>query len=373
MTELKKKTIIKKLNIDPNKRLIFVADIHGDINTFKEGLQRINFNSNDELFLIGDFTEKGDETYNLKTFRYIMELDKNFSNFHVLAGNCDEVLRFILPKDAKEKFLYFVNEHKRSILNDMAIEMNYPISYKMDVDDFVAKVQEKYKDLYEYMDNLADVMFLNDEIVLVHGGLDDIDNIPEYSLPMLKYDRFYELSPIQKKLMIVGHYPTRNYRADVASVNPIFDFRKKIISIDGGNHVCKGGQINFIILESLNTMNFSYIYVDHYEKYEMKEDVFYEKPKNRVNITFVDNEVELVDKDLDFSFIRHKKTNQFMWVHNSSLYQDKGTLKYYAYDATNEFLSLKKGSVISIIRRGEPYSIVKFDGYIGLIESRYLQ
>ena len=118
----------------------------------------------------------------------------------------------------------------------------------------------------------------------------------------------------------------------------IYYFRKKIISIDGGNHVCKGGQINFIILESLNTMNFSYIYVDHYEKYEMKEDVFYEKPKNRVNITFVDNEVELVDKDLDFSFIRHKKTNQFMWVHNSSLYQDKGTLKYYAYDATNEFL-----------------------------------
>ena len=47
MIELKKKTKIKRLNLDLNRRLIFVSDMHGDLITFKEGLEEINFNDND--------------------------------------------------------------------------------------------------------------------------------------------------------------------------------------------------------------------------------------------------------------------------------------------------------------------------------------
>ena len=238
LIELKKKTIIKKLNIPTNKRLIFVSDIHGDLETFKRGLEKINFNSDDYLFIIGDIHEKGDATYNLKTLRYVIELSK-LPNVYPMAGNCDEVFRFILPDDAKDIFLYYTNIKKHSILNDIALEQNYPLSMDMDVSDFVNMVQNKYPEFYEFMDSLADVIFINDSLVLVHGGIDDINNIPDYSISMLKYDKFYELSKPQEKLMIVGHYPTRNYRGDISCVNPIFDFKKKIISIDGGNHIVK--------------------------------------------------------------------------------------------------------------------------------------
>jgi protein phosphatase len=371
LRELKKKSIVKRLTIPENKRLIFVSDIHGDLETFKKGLEKIKFSDDDYLFIIGDIHEKGDASYNLKTLRYVIELSK-LPNVYPMSGNCDEVFRFILPEDAKDNFLYYANIKKHSIINDIAEEQNYKLSMDMDVSDFVNMVQEKYSMFYDFMDSLADVIIINDKIVLVHGGIDDINNIPTYSIDMLKYDRFYELSKPQEKLMIVGHYPTRNYRGDISCVNPIFDFKKKIISIDGGNHIVKGGQINFVFIESLETMKFGYIWVDHYPKEEIKQDVDYDDPQVLVNITFGDNEVEIIDQDLDFYLVNHIKTKTKMWVHTSFVYQDPKTKKYYAYDASNNFLSVKKGDIVSVVKKANPYSVIKKNGYIGLIDTKYL-
>ena len=219
--ELKKKTKIRKIDIPTDKRCIFVSDIHGDIDTFKQGLKSLNFNSDDYLFIIGDIYEKGDFSKNLETINYVYELSKNNKNVFPMAGNCDEVLRFILPKEDKEKFLYYANIKKRSIINDIAAKENYKLSMDMNVDDFIKMIYKKYHYLYEFIDSLDDVIFINDKLVLVHGGIDDINNIPKYSLDLLKYDKFYELTKPQQKLMIVGHYPTRNYRSKLACVNPI--------------------------------------------------------------------------------------------------------------------------------------------------------
>lgn len=372
MIDFKKKTKIKRLEIPLDKRLIFVSDIHGDVSSLQQGLEKINFTDEDYLFIIGDIYEKGDMGKNLETMRYVMELAKR-SNVFPMAGNCDEVFRFILPKDQEKKFLYYANVKKRSVINDMAEELNYPLSMDMNVEEFIQLIYNKYQDLYQFMDSLDDVIFINDMMVLVHGGIDDIYHIPEEALPILKYDRFYELSKPQEKLMIVGHYPTRNYRSDIACVNPIFDFKKRIISIDGGNHIVKGGQINFVMLESLKSMRFSFTYIDHYPKYIMKTSVDYERPIHEVNIVFGENEVEVLDKDLDFYYIRHLSTNTCMWVHNSFVYKDKKLNKYYCYDGCNQFISLKKDDEISIIKKAMPYSLIKKNGYIGLIETKYIE
>ncbi len=372
MIELEKKTKIKRIEIPMDKRCVFISDIHGDVDSLKKGLEMIHYTDEDYLFMIGDMYEKGDFKKNLETIRYIMDLKNKYKNLYCMAGNCDEVLRFILPKDAKEKFLYYANVRMHSVINDMAEEMKYPLSMDMNVEDFVCKVQQKYPEIYEFMESLDDVIFINDRIVLVHGGIDDIDHIPEYALPMLKYDRFYELSKPQKKLMVVGHYPTRNYRSDMACCNPIFDFKKKIISIDGGNHIVKGGQLNFVILESLDSMKFSFVYVDHYPKHRMKYAVDYEQPLQNVNIVFGQNEVEILDTDLDFVYIRQISTNMNMWVHNSFIYKDERTDKVYCYDGCNQFISTKKNDEISVIKKAMPYSLIKRNGYIGLIETKYI-
>ena len=371
MIELKKKTKIRRLNLDLNRRLIFVSDMHGDLITFKEGLEEINFNDNDYLFVIGDMYEKGDLTYNLKTARYFMELNRK-ENVFCMSGNCDEVLRFILPKEAHKDFLYYTLVRQRSIINDMALEMRYPLGKDMNVDDFVEKVQEKYQDLYEFMDSLDDVIIINNKIVLVHGGIDDVDNIPEYAISMLKYDNYYNVAKPQKHLTIVGHYPTRNYRSDVACQNPILDFKKKIFSIDGGNHLVKGGQINFLMLDNLESMRFSYKYVDHYEKHVMNYTVSYDEPEDKVNFTYgSQNEVEIFEKDLDFYYVKDLRTKIRMWVQSANVFEVDG--KYYCYEGSNTFLSVIKGDVVSIVKRRKPYSVIKKNGYVGLIETKYLE
>lgn len=370
--ELKKKTKIRKIAIPTDKRCIFVSDIHGDIDTFKQGLKSLNFNSDDYLFIIGDIYEKGDFSKNLETINYVYELSKNNKNVFPMAGNCDEVLRFILPKEDKEKFLYYANIKKRSIINDIAAKENYKLSMDMNVDDFIKMIYKKYHYLYEFIDSLDDVIFINDKLVLVHGGIDDINNIPKYSLDLLKYDKFYELTKPQQKLMIVGHYPTRNYRSKLACVNPIFDFKKNVICIDGGNHVVKGGQINFVYINNLDEMKFDFAYYDHYPKFIIKDSVDYKAPIEQVNIRFGENEVEVLNTDLDFIYIRHLSTNICMWVHNSFVYKNESNNKFYCYDGSNQFISVKKGETISIIIKANPYSLIKKDGFIGLIETKYI-
>ena len=210
-----KKTKVRKLNIPEDKRIIFISDIHGDLETFKKGLKEINYTNDDYLFLIGDIYEKGDLGDNLKTLEYVKELKETNSNFFPMAGNCDEVFRFIIPEDAEDKLSFYLNIKKHSILNDIAQREQIEVSNDMDLKRFKKIIFDKYNDLIELEDSFDDVIFINDKLVLVHAGLDDINNIPENAIEVQKYDRFYEVGKKQDRIMIVGHYPTRNYRNDI--------------------------------------------------------------------------------------------------------------------------------------------------------------
>ncbi|MDE7106342.1 MAG: metallophosphoesterase [Anaeroplasmataceae bacterium] len=364
-----KKTKILHLNIPTDKRLIFMSDIHGDIKLFKEALSKAQFGPDDILFVIGDMIEKGDPLDNLAMLKYIIELNKQ-ENVYFMAGNCDEVFRFILPPLDKKRFLYYATELKKSVINDMAYELSYPISKDMDIEHYIHTIEEQYPEFFDFVDNLPDVIFINDSLVLVHGGIMDIHQIPENSLEVLKCDHFLEYSPVQPKIMLVGHNPTRNYRTDIPCVNPIFDYRKNIICLDGGNNVVKGGQINVVSLNNLSDMSFSFFAIDHYPKYIVEEDIRYEQPRNQFTIRFGKNEVEILAKDLDFYLIRPKGTSDELWVHEEFIV--KSEEKYYCYDGSNTFLNLKKGDQISVIKKAKPYSLIKHDGVVGLIESKYI-
>ena len=104
--ERQKKTKILKLNLDTTKRMIFMSDIHGDVTTFKKALNEIKFSEDDYLFVVGDMIEKADPGDNIKMLNYMIELAKR-NNVYFMAGNCDEVLRFILPPIDKKQFLYY--------------------------------------------------------------------------------------------------------------------------------------------------------------------------------------------------------------------------------------------------------------------------
>ena len=82
------------------------------------------------------------------------------------------------------------------------------------------------------------------------------------------------------------------------------------------------------------------------------------------------NEVDIITRDLDFYLVQLKNSEDRLWVHQDFVFEIEG--KQYCYEGSNTFLNLKKGDQISIIKRAMPYSLIKHEGVIGLIETRYL-
>ena len=76
---------IQKVNIEENKRIIVVSDIHGMDHYLEGVLQKVDYTTEDVLVIVGDVIEKGDES--LKTVRRILELKEKNPHVYVTLGN----------------------------------------------------------------------------------------------------------------------------------------------------------------------------------------------------------------------------------------------------------------------------------------------
>ncbi len=354
----KKKTSVLRLNLNNNQRCIFISDIHGDLDLLKKGLAKVNFSKDDALFLLGDLIEKGDQ--NLAMLDYLMELKKDY-NIYLLSGNCDEVLRFILPPVKKEEFLYYSLVKGHTIINEMAKKMDIKISKETNVDLLCYLFSNEFKKYYDFVDAFYDLVILNEKYILVHGGIDDLNDIPVYNYELLKYDSFYLKAKPSEYIRIVGHFPTINYATKIPSNIPIFDFDKNVISIDGGNKVKLAGQLNIVIMQ--NDM-FNYTYVDNYEKKIAKKDIEVEN-LNPVHInSYLDSVCYYGEKEQDFYIVYNQKNEKCYAYYMDFLEKDDF---FFCYDATNYMMNLKKGEEYSLIVKAEPFSIIKKRGIVGLI------
>jgi len=70
-------------------RQFAIADIHGHLKTFKALLAKINFTVFDELFLLGDFIDRGPNSKGV--IDYIEELKKTGYAVHCLRGNHEQM------------------------------------------------------------------------------------------------------------------------------------------------------------------------------------------------------------------------------------------------------------------------------------------
>ena len=63
-----------------------MSDIHGCYEEFIEMLELINFKNEDDLYILGDILDRGNEP--IKILQYI----KNKSNIHMLLGNHEDMM-----------------------------------------------------------------------------------------------------------------------------------------------------------------------------------------------------------------------------------------------------------------------------------------
>lgn len=357
-------TKVINLDLDENKRILFVSDIHGNVELLNKALIDTDFSSNDYLFILGDFIEKAYD--NISMIDYIMELDKK-ENVYVLQGNCDNVLDYMI-KDVDEELLrFYVLKKKNTILLDFARRLNVEITEKTSLEHLCQRCYKEFRKYYDFVLNLPHAYIINNKICAVHGGIDDLSNIDNNAINLMKNDGFYFKNINPSMIEIVGHYPTINYNNKIPSLNPIIDLNKKIISIDGGVSVIPWNQLNVLILDSLKSFNFSYKYFDSYKKAYVIEDEYNEN-NNLFNVTIKPIRVDISEYDDDFYIGKYQDKSLYILRQMLIEHNDE----YYVYNAFNYFHSLTKGEEVSLVYYGKNISIIKKDGIVGLCHTRSL-
>ena len=79
---------VQTITLPPGRRVLVLSDIHGNRDFFWSLLHALDFSPEDELILLGDLLEKGEESLTL--LREVMELTKTH-RVHMLCGNCDNL------------------------------------------------------------------------------------------------------------------------------------------------------------------------------------------------------------------------------------------------------------------------------------------
>ena len=148
--------------------------------------------------------------------------------------------------------------------------------------------------------------------------------------------------------------------------NPIFDRRRKIISIDGGCGLKKYGQLNIIAIPDIGCgideiVTYSY---DGLPAVMALED---QRPSEEsLFIKWGDNTINKLGTQGDFTYAEHQSTGKKLWIHNDFIYGE-----HYCNDYTDYVLPVNSGEKLSFIKNTSRGCIVKKDGVVGWYFGRF--
>ncbi|HMO38912.1 MAG TPA: metallophosphoesterase family protein [Saprospiraceae bacterium] len=135
-------------------RKFAISDIHGCNTTFQALLDKIALSTSDELYLLGDYVDRGPDSK--EVIDHILHLQKKGYTVHCLWGNHEQMMQKALAEDATETDMY------HWLLNGGLATMN----------SFTAAYPEgDIPDQYQlFLNQLHDYLEV-DNYILVHAGL----------------------------------------------------------------------------------------------------------------------------------------------------------------------------------------------------------
>lgn len=186
-----------------------IGDIHGEYEQLRVLLQKMNFNENDELYIMGDVVDRGPNP--IKTLQFLMTLP----NCICLAGNHEDMaLRCLklLKKEITEEFIASLEEN-----NLMCLLEWMQNGAKTTIDEFKNLSEEEREEIIDFIGDFESYAVLsinNKEYILVHAGLGNdfcyMTPIEEYELDDLIWHRAdYEVAYFDDKIVVTGHTPTQ--------------------------------------------------------------------------------------------------------------------------------------------------------------------
>lgn len=364
---------IQKVEIEKNKRIIAVSDIHGMDHYLEGVLQKVQYTPDDVLVIVGDMIEKGDES--LKTVRRILELKEKNPHVYVTLGNVDYDRLELFYRDGEQAGYDFIGTQqwtkrvwKRGFFLDVLEEMQVDLAELSgeNISLIKARIRKEYARELSLFEEAPTILEIGD-YVFVHGGIptDRLEDLKaENMFSFLKRENFLKEEVAFKKYVIVGHWPTCLYSDEIDCMNPIFDYEKHIIAIDGGCALKYGAQLNALLIPFADAPIASVTYEAYDDLPVMIAKKTQKEQPRTVTIRYFDHKVELLEDLGDVAKVRHVSTGKEFFVPKSYLYGRND--KYYnCSDFSDAKLEIDEGDILSVIEETTFGHIVKKQGVIG--------
>ena len=196
-------------------RKFAISDIHGCYLSFISLLEKIGLTTNDKLYLLGDYIDRGPDSK--KVIDKIIELKNSGHDVFCLAGNHDFAIL-----DAKTDYRFFNQWYNgwggKQTLEGFGIKS-------------LGQLEGKYWDFFNSLEMFIEV----DDFILVHAGLDfNLNNPLKPDVNMLYLRNWYDQIKydwLGNRKIIHGHTPVQKNRIEFMLEQLDKD---QVLDIDGG-------------------------------------------------------------------------------------------------------------------------------------------
>lgn len=184
-----------------------MSDLHGRYDLYIKMLEKIEFSSDDTLYILGDILDRGPEP-----MKILLDIMKR-SNVKVLAGNhcvmALECMKFLMREITEESVNSVTEEDMQNILHWQA---NGGDSTIKDFSKYDIETRKKAIDFILNFDLYEEIEVNGNTFVMVHAGLGDFSPerpMDDYDLYELVWERpDYNKKYFDDKYVITGHTPT---------------------------------------------------------------------------------------------------------------------------------------------------------------------
>jgi len=221
------KTIGVKICLPQNGgRRLVITDIHGCANTFIKLLEKVGLTKDDQLFLMGDFINRGSRSK--EVIDHVLQLLKDGFEVYPLMGNHEESVLNIIrtkPKELKNLLSY---RNSQNLLN---------------------KEKKIRKRFFKFFKNLPYYYEL-EGFYLVHAGFNLEIEKPLTDMHAMAWTRSFSLKKkFNKRCVIYGHTPTK-----IRKIRRSIKNNAKSICLDNGcSHRFLGKEYSSLLCYDLDS------------------------------------------------------------------------------------------------------------------------
>ena len=195
--------------------MIYVmSDLHGCYDKYMKMLEKIQFNNDDTLYMLGDIVDRGENG-----IKILLDMMKR-SNVIPMLGNHEYMAYSVLKKFNVEITASNYNTHRDT--EDVEMYENWMFNGGITTSQGFAKLDKSTRDnIIEYLGEfvLYEELEVNgNKFILVHGGLagfDESKSLSEYDIHDIIWGRCdYAKKYYKDKYLVTGHTPTYNIDED---------------------------------------------------------------------------------------------------------------------------------------------------------------